>query len=170
MAEVDSRSLLKRVTHVLRSGAAIALATLVLLGPGYRQVLDGKEERIPRWVMFSGKGLGIYGVHFELVEPSGRRRTVTWSEFDAPHEAGTRIQAARASTLRDITRQADRICRKVGRPAQLFATARLAIKGGNGWAPKGDPSLDLCVPKNRTAFVGEQPQHPGQRILRRRDR
>lgn len=151
---------------IVRSIVAIAIAAFVLLGPGYRQVLGGKGELIPRWVMFSGKGLGIYGVHFDLVEEPGKTRTVTWGEFDQPRKAGTPFQAARARDLGHIASQAARICRAVGPHAQLFATVRQAVRTGNGWTKKSGDKLDLCVPRNRVAFVGGRAR-PDDRRSRR---
>ncbi len=52
----------------------LALAAFMFFGPFYRQVMLGRNEIFPRWIMYSGAGLGVVRVEFFLEDHAGGRR------------------------------------------------------------------------------------------------
>lgn len=159
---------MNRIRAVGRSIFCILLAAFILGAPAARQVFEVRSKVLPRWQMFSGKGLGIYAVHFELVAPSGERRTVLWGEFARDPPPGRVRRAATARKLRDITREATRICRAAGAGSSLFAEARQAVAQGQGWRAVGRERLDLCTPRGRKKYSASKSSRRRGQMPRRR--
>jgi hypothetical protein len=46
----------------------------MFFGPFYRQVMMGQNQIFPRWIMYSGAGLGVVRVEFFLEDHAGGRK------------------------------------------------------------------------------------------------
>jgi hypothetical protein len=126
----------------VRNAFVIALALFILLAPGYKQVLNENEYWIPKWRMFSGKGLGILAVRFESEAPDGVRQDVPWEHFDPPEPPRGPVRAERLQTERDVRRKAQVLCRALGRGTAVYAYARKAVQ--SGWEPVLAGEENLC--------------------------
>ena len=74
-AEASRRSdQMKQFHRDARLVLMLALAAFMFFGPFYRQVLMGQNPFFPRWVMYSGAGLGVVRVEFFLEDHAGQRR------------------------------------------------------------------------------------------------
>lgn len=132
----------QRILSGVRSAFVIFLALFVLLAPGYKQVLNENEYWMPRWQMFSGKGLGILAVRFESEGPDGVRQDVAWDHFDPPKPPRSPVRAERLHTERDVRRKAQVLCRALGRGTAVYAHARKAVR--SGWEPVLAGEENLC--------------------------
>ena len=65
---------MKQLNRDARLVLMLALAAFMFFGPFYRQVLMGQNPFFPRWVMYSGAGLGVVRVEFFLEDHGGARR------------------------------------------------------------------------------------------------
>lgn len=145
---------LRKVGKFARGTMVILLALVIWGGPAYRQLFDGPEPWALKWMMFSGIGMGMLGVHFEAETPSGVRRTIVWDQFQPPRAPDARFQVARARELHQVARRAAEICQGLGSGTKLHVSVRRATQ--EGWKVIGSPDWDLCDRTSRSKFERQE--------------
>ncbi len=137
------------VTQV-RYGVIVTLASFILLGPAYRQVLGGTNAFMPKWTMFSGMALNF----FELGLKARRDEADQWQAVSLPPltRPASRtadgpivpITAARLRTLREVEGTLRKVCAESREDAELEVTLRKADRA-LGWKKMGDSKQRSCA-------------------------
>lgn len=119
----------------------------LVLGPAYRQVLDGKSEWFPRWAMFHGFGRNVCDVRFFELDKSEDGSTVRtlidrFEILDKQRDWATNKSLVRMSSKEDVERVGARLCRALGPGADVRALARCGSRGH--WKGKLNLTIELC--------------------------
>lgn len=129
--------------------AVLLLASFIVLGPAYRQVLGGENDFMPKWTMFSGMATGFYAVRVahqtegnglepvspDLVDESGR--SSSWGQASKPRGA------RRLRRQSDVRRVLQNVCRHLTPSSKILVDVRLA--GRKGWKPILDGKEIPCA-------------------------
>jgi|GEM_PF-1212040 len=126
------------------------LSAWIVGGPLYKQVLGGKTRWVRTWVMFGNTGKGAVAARFETVDEAGERSALDHFELleqprpysfdERPHKSAWMIHSKG-----QFDKLVKRICRKLGRGADLRAEARIAR--GRGWKRLENGDRNMCAPK-----------------------
>jgi hypothetical protein len=132
-------------------GFVVVLAWIVG-APLYRQVLAGSNAHARAWVMYSGIGLGVVDARFYERRPDGTRRPLDRFrdlEVGRPVRPAARRLVGQRATL-EIAR---RLCRRLGKDADVRVVARRATR--EGWLLDYDGEENLCTAPRPRPRPGE---------------
>lgn len=123
----------------VRLAAFCVLAAYIALGPFFPQVLGVGKYVFRRWTMYSTFGSDICDVRYERVRPDGTREVLD-------RRALLGQERARVQWIRDadaVRRVGQKLCRKLGRGADVRVRARCGAP--EGWVPVLEGDADLCA-------------------------
>ena len=115
----------------------------MMVGPFYRQVLDGKSGVFRAWKMFQGASLGVIDARFFRRLPDGTEVELDRFEvlgYAKPRQAPLWLWCMRSET--DVERVVGELCRKLGPGADIRVVSRHASR--EGWVPGHRGRRNLC--------------------------
>lgn len=139
---------------LLITGRALVFTVLaagIVGGPGYRQVLHGRNEYLRPWEMFSGAGLNATQVVFKQRAADGTESVL--DRYAMLSGGERRVQLTKVPNEAAATRIAQRLCAKLGTDADVRVYLRIATRRGWKRALKGDVNecaAGLRAPVGRT--------------------
>lgn len=122
------------------------VAAYLVLGPAYRQVLGGDDERVRNWVMFSNR-FEVCSAQYESWTSDGRREPLdryAVMGYVAPVEAPTSFDLIETET--EVLSIGRALCRKLGGAVDVRVWARCARVHGTGWTRVQRAEQNLCLP------------------------
>lgn len=134
-----------------RHGLAVMLACFILVGPAYRQLLDGKNAMMPKWTMFSGMAVNFYALRLQYRQgDSGELQAVPSHLIylsKTPVDVNGRPQPRQALQLRkkrDVDGVLRNVCRELGPETQLVMDLRWADRA-RGWKQVAMGEVRRCA-------------------------
>ena len=107
---------------------------------------------VPRWIMFSGKGLGILRVRTVAVDrKTGEERLVSWDTYDSPPRPHRPRRVKVVTRERDVWSFGRRVCRNEGPNVEVYVPADRAVK--SGWKRELDGVGDICRRRKKSRRI-----------------
>ena len=141
MVEARSRQRIRAIVF-------IALATFILVGPLYRQVLGGKNVLFRQWTMFSLVGTRYLDVRFSVRFPDGREQPINYRVALGFYGKDKSTIPQMVWRVRDDRWEpvARLLCKRLGEDADLRLRSRVATP--KGWRSFHDGAKNLCARPN----------------------
>lgn len=128
----------------------ILITIFVFLGPAYRQVFGGKNKIFRNWVMWSGKGIGLYDLRLYKINNSGEKIFINYKEeLKIKGSFGKNRRLKRLTNKNDVRKITKLICnKKYG--SDIRMDLRLAKK--DGWKTVYDKETNICSNHEKIFF------------------
>ena len=119
----------------------------ILLGPFYRQVLEGESFIFRPWIMFTDRGVGTFLVDFHEFKSDGTHTKIDYMEVLGHADTkGWREPKAlwRLSNWEEgVLKVGSQLCQKLGQQKDIRVYARRAAK--HGWEIYHEATENLCA-------------------------
>jgi len=131
-----------RTRLVLRGVLVIVLGLYILLGPGYRQVLGGREKAVRNWVMYSGFARDACAADLWLEGPDGSREVLDRFQVLGGEPWWTQSRSRRRLRRDQLDITVRRVCARLPDPGALRARVRCGTR--RSWTTEYTPDAPAC--------------------------
>jgi hypothetical protein len=122
-----------------------AIAAYIVIGPFYRQVLDGESIVFRKWAMFSTFGMEVCDVRFTLITPTGERPVDRFNLLGYNHRRDAPSSLRRIEGSEEVYEIGDRLCRALPANFDLRLYGRCGSREGWQWIEQGEANLCLTA-------------------------
>lgn len=120
----------------------ILITVFIFMGPAYRQVFGGKNKIFRNWVMWSGKGIGLYDLRLYEIDENGNAKFINYkNELKVKGNSSKNRRLRRLRRKADVKEVAKLICKKLPK-SHIQMNLRLARK--DGWETVYSKNTNIC--------------------------
>lgn len=140
----------KKDPGIIKVVIFILITAFIFIGPAYRQVFKGKNKVFRNWVMWSGKGIGLYDLRLYKISDSGEKTFINYKkELNVKGSSAKNRKLRRLRKKSDVREVAQLICNK-HRSSEIKMNLRLARK--DGWYTVYNKDKNICSNPGRLYF------------------